>query len=160
MQRDASSTIIKMDGTKKIAKASYLSSARPFNQVRNNCKEAVQNKQWLAIFTTEDLTEGFNSESFVTNLNALTGRTRINWLMLFFECLLCKIRTISSSSLIFLSFHLGTILGSASIQYQTEPWTQEMASGTSSQVSALVRRVQALVKIHCHDLFKPLLKGI
>ena len=45
---------------------------RVLPSLRNSYKGALQNKQWLAIF----ITEGLNSESFDTKLNALTGRSR------------------------------------------------------------------------------------
>ena len=55
-----------------------LLSMRVLPSLRNTYKGALQNYQWIAIFTTEGLTEGLNSESFDTKLNALTVRPRIH----------------------------------------------------------------------------------
>ena len=53
-----------------------LLSLRVLLSLRNTYRGALQNYQWLAIFTIEG--GGLNSESFDTNLNALTGRHRIH----------------------------------------------------------------------------------
>ena len=55
-----------------------LLSMRVLPSLRDSYKGALQNFQWLAIFTTEGLLEGLNSGSFDTKLNALTVRPRIH----------------------------------------------------------------------------------